>query len=215
MMGLACLFMVACNNAPKQEQKPDEQPVVAEEHHCPFCPLKAEYANWDNMDETAKAELNKKAYDLFAEMDAKMAECEAKKAECEAKGEGKPCCKEGEEHKCNHEGEHKCNHEGEHKCNHEGEHKCNHEGEAKPCCKEGMPELTEEQKAECEAKCAEMKALMEKWGSFETLSLDEQKDLVLGRIAAMGMGGEKCNHEGEEHQCQHEGEEGHQCQHAE
>ena len=177
MMGLACLFMVACNNAPKQEQKPDEQPVVAEEHHCPFCPLKAEYANWDNMDETAKTELNKKAYDLFAEMDAKMAECE-------------------------------------HQCNHEGEHQCNHEGEAKPCCKEGMPELTEEQKAECEAKCAEMKALMEKWAAFETLTLDEQKDLVLGRIAAMGMGGDKCQHEAEAHQCQHEGE-GHQCQHGE
>ena len=195
MMGLASLFMVACNNAPKQEQKAEEpQPVVAEEHHCPFCPLKAEYANWDNMDETAKAELNKKAYDLFIQMDAEMkAECEAKKAECEAKGEAKPCCKEGE---------------GEHKCNHEGEHKCAHE----------MAEMTEEQKAECEAKCAEMKAECEKmkaaWESFETLSLDEQKDLILGRIAAMGMGGDKCNHEAEEHKCNHEGE-GHQCQHGE
>ena len=185
MMGLACLFMVACNNAPKQPEQPaePEQEVAAEEHHCPFCPLKAEYANWDNMDETAKAELNKKAYDLFVQMDTEM---EAKKAECEAK------------------------------C--EGEHKCQHD----------MAEMTEEQKAECEAKCAEMKAECEKmkaaWESFETLSLDEQKDLILGRIAAMGMGGEKCNHEGEEHQCQHEGEEhqcqhegeeGHQCQHAE
>ena len=203
MMGLASLFMVACNNAPKQEQpkdEPQQEVAVVEEHHCPFCPLKAEYANWDNMDETAKAELNKKAYALFAEMDAKMAECEAKKAECEANGE----------HKCNHEGEHQCNHEGEHKCNHEGEHQCNHEGEAKPCCKEGMPELTEEQKAECEAKCAEMKALMEKWVAFETMTLDEQKDLVLARIAAMGMGGDKCQHEAEAHQCQHEGED-HQC----
>ena len=92
MMGLACLFMVACNNTPKQQEQPNEpeQEVVAvEEHHCPFCPLKAEYANWDNMDETAKAELNKKAFELFAEMDAKKAECEAK---CE-----------GEEHKCQHE----------------------------------------------------------------------------------------------------------------
>ena len=94
MMGLACLFMVACNNAPKQQEQPaePEQEVVAEEHHCPFCPLKAEYANWDNMDETAKAELNKKAYDLFVQMDTEM---EAKKAECEAKCE----C----EHKCQHD----------------------------------------------------------------------------------------------------------------
>ena len=177
MMGLASLFMVACNNAPKQEQpkdEPQQEVAVVEEHHCPFCPLKAEYANWDNMDETAKAELNKKAYDLFAEMDAKMAECEAKKAECEANGEAKPCCKEGEEHKCQHE----------------------------------MPELTEEQKAECEAKCAEMKAkmdaVMEKWANIDALTNDEIKDLVLERIAAMGMGEGKCDHhEGEAHQCDH------------
>ena len=179
MMGLASLFMVACNNAPKQEQpkdEPQQEVAVVEEHHCPFCPLKAEYANWDNMDETAKAELNKKAYDLFvqmdAEMEAKKAECEAKKAECEANGE----------------------------------HKCQHEGEAKPCCKEGMPELTEEQKAECEAKCAEMKAkmdaVMEKWANIDALTNDEIKDLVLERIAAMGMGEGKCDHhEGEAHQC--------------
>ena len=156
MMGLACLFMVACNNAPKQQvNEPQEEAVVEEQHHCPFCPLKAEFAKWDEMDETAKAELNKKAFDLFAEMDAK-------RAEMEANGEGKPCCKEGE----------------------------------KPCPKEGMPELTEEQKAECEkmkaeceAKCAEMKAA---WDAFDTKTLDEQKDLILGRIEAMGMGKGKC-----------------------
>lgn len=174
MMGLACLFMVACNNAPKQEQKaeePQQEAVAAEEHHCPFCPLKAEYAKWEEMEETTKAELNQKAYELFAQLDAEM---EAKKAECEAEG-----------------------------------HKCMHE----------MAEMTEEQKAECEAKCAEMKAKCEEmkaaWENFENLSLDEQKDLVLNRIAAMGMGEKKCDHhEGEEHQCcKHEGEE-HQCQKA-
>ena len=183
MMGLACLFMVACNNAPKQQpQEEPQQEAVAEEHHCPFCALKAEYANWDNMEEADRVELNNKAIALFAEMDAKMAEMKA---------EGKECCKEGEEHKCQHEGEHQCQHE--------------------------MAEMTEEQKAECEAKCAEMKAkmdaVMEKWANIETLTNDEVKDLVLERIAAMGMG--QCKHEeGEGHQCQHEGEEGHQCQHA-
>ena len=192
MMGLACLFMVACNNAPKQPEQTNEPVAVAEEHHCPFCPLKAEYAKWDEMDDAAKAELNQKALALFAEMDAKM-------AECQAKGEEKPCCKEGEEHKCQHEGEHKCQHEGEHKCQHE------------------MAEMTEEQKAECEAKCAEMKAKCEEmkaaWENFENLSLDEQKDLIMGRIEFMK--GQKCNHEGEgEHKCNHEGE-GHQCQHGE
>ena len=185
MMGVACLFMVACNNAPKQEQKaeePQQEAAVAEEHHCPFCPLKAEYAKWDEMDETTKAELNQKAFELFAQMDAEM---EAKKAECEANGEAKPCCKEGEEHKCQHDAE-----------------------------------MTEEQKAECEAKCAEMKAKCEEmqaaWANFANLTVDEQKDLVLERIAFVK--GMQCHHEGEgeEHHCcgKHEGEEGHQCQHA-
>ena len=180
-MGLASLFMVACNNAPKQAQEePAQDTVVAEEHHCPFCPLKAEYANWETMEDSAKAELNKKAFDLFAQMDAEM---EAKKAECEANGEAKPCCKEGE-------------------------HKCQHDAE-----------MTEEQKAECEAKCAEMKAKCEAmqaaWANFENLTLDEQKDLVLDRIAFVK--GMQCHHEGEEHHCcgKHEGEEGHECQHGE
>ena len=167
MMGVACLFMVACNNAPKQQaqEEPAQDTVVAEEHHCPFCPLKAEYAKWDEMDETAKAELNKKAYEILAQMDAEM---EAKKAECEANGEAAPCCKEGE-------------------------HKCQHDAE-----------MTEEQKAECEAKCAEMKAKCEEmqaaWANFENLTVEEQKDLILGRIEFMK--GMQCHHEGEEaHQC--------------
>ena len=188
MMGLASLFMVACNNAPKQEQPKEEpqQEAVAEEHHCPFCGLKAEFAKWDEMEEAAKVELNQKALALFAEMDAKMAEMKA---------EGKECCEKA--------------------------------GELKEGCEKKMAEMTEEAKAECEKKCEEMKAeceamkakmdaVMEKWANIEAMSLDEQKDLVLERIAAMGMGEGKCgNHEGEEHHCQHEGEEGHQCQHGE
>lgn len=167
MMGLASLFMVACNNAPKQQEQtnePEQEVVAAEEHHCPFCPLKADYANWDNMDETAKAELNKKAYDLFAEMDAKKAECEAQCAEQKAE--------------------------------------C---GEKKECC---------EQKAECEEKkecCEKMAKCAADWANFENLTLDEQKDVILCRIAALGMGGDKCQKEGEGHQCQHG--EGHECQH--
>jgi len=158
MMGLACLFMVACNNAPKQQEQTPEEPQAeavapAEEHHCPFCSLKAEYAKWDEMEEAAKIELNQKACTLFAEM-------EARKAEMEAKGEA---------------------------------------------CAQGMAEMTEEAKAECEAKCAELKAQMDavmaQWGNFETMTLDEQKDLVLARIAAMGMGGGKCEKEGEGHHC--------------
>lgn len=163
IMGMACLFMVACNNAPKQEQKEEskQETCAAEEHHCPFCTLKAEFANWDNMEEAAKAELNKKALALFAEMDAK-------------KAEGKECCEKA--------------------------------GEMKEGCEKKMAEMTEEAKAECEKKCAEMKAkmdaVMEKWANIEGMSLDDQKDLVLERIAAMGMGQGKCEKDGEAHHCE-------------
>ncbi len=166
IMGMASLFMVACNNAPKQEQKeePKQEACATEEHHCPFCTMKAEYANWDNMEEAAKAELNKKALALFTEMDAKMAEMKA---------EGKECCEKA--------------------------------GEMKEGCEKKMAEMTEEAKAECEKKCAEMKAkmdaVMEKWANIEGMSLDEQKDLVLERIAAMGMGEGKCEKDGEAHHC--------------
>jgi len=178
MMGLACLFMVACNNTPKQEQKaeePQQEAAVTEEHHCPFCSLKAEYANWETMEEAAKVELNNKAIALFDEMDKKMEEMKA---------EGKECCEKA--------------------------------GEAKEACEQKMAEMTEEMKAECEAKCAEMKAkmdaVMEKWANITALNNDEVKDLVLERIAAMGMGEGKCDHEAEAHQCEHG--EGHQCEHA-
>ena len=148
-LGLACIFMVACNNTPKQEEQPAEQPVettevVEPKHECPMEALKAEYAKWDEMTDEAKAELNKKAHEMFTAMDAEM---EAKKAEMEAAGE--EVCKEmaemTEEQKA--ECEKKC---AEMKAAWENfanltldEQKdlimqrlggCNHDGE-KPCCK--------------------------------------------------------------------------------
>ena len=155
-LGLASLFMVACNNTPKQEEQPAEQPatetteVVEEKHECPMHALKEEYAKWDEMTDEAKAELNKKAYEVFSQMDAKMEEMKAA---------GEEVCKE-------------------------------------------MAEMTEEQKAECEKKCAEMKAA---WEGFAEKSLDEQKDLIMQRLGGCD-GEKKC--------CKHEGEEGHECQHA-
>ena len=59
-------------------------------------------------------------------------------------------------------------------------------------CKD-MAEMTEEQKAECEQKCAEMKAA---WENYANMTVDEQKDLVLKRLE--GCGGEEkgcCKHD--------------------
>ena len=104
-LGLASLFMVACNNTPKQEEPvaepvQEQTEVVEEKHECPMHALKDEYAKWDELTDETKAELNKKACAMFAEMDAKMAECqgevketcekmaemtEEQKAECEQK----------------------------------------------------------------------------------------------------------------------------------
>ena len=104
-LGLASLFMVACNNTPKQEETvaepvQEQTEVVEEKHECPMGALKAEYAKWDELTDEAKAELNQKAASIFNEMDAKMEEMKAageevckemaemteeQKAECEAK----------------------------------------------------------------------------------------------------------------------------------
>ena len=153
-LGLACLFMVACDNTPKEPAQPAEPAqeekteVVEEKHECPMHALKDEYAKWDEMTDEAKAELNKKAAETFAAMDAEM---EAKKAEMEAAGE--QVCKEmaemTEEQKA--ECEKKC---AEMKAAWENfanltvdEQKelimkrlegCNHDGE-KPCCKHDAP----------------------------------------------------------------------------
>ena len=144
-LGLASLFMVACNNTPKQEETvaepvQEETEVVEEKQECPMHALKEEYAKWDEMDDQMKADLNQKAAAVFAEMDAKM-------EEMKAAGEG--------------------------------------------CTKE-MAEMTEEAKAECEKKCAEMKAAWEKFGE---MTVDEQKDLIMQRLG--GCEGEKdcCKHD--------------------
>ena len=159
-LGLASLFMVACNNAPKQEATeapaPEQTEAGEEKHECPMGQLKDEYARWEEMDDAMKAELNQKAASVFAEMDAKMEEMKA---------EGKGCAEE---------------------------------------CAKKLAEMTEEQKAEfeakkaeCEAKCAEMKA---KWENFANMTVDEQKDLIMERLSC---GGEKkcCKGEGEKGCC--------------
>ncbi len=154
-LGLASLFMVACNNTPKQEETvaepvQEETEVVEEKQECPMSALKAEYANWDQLTDSTKAELNKKAYTMFAEMDAKMeemkaageevckemaemtdeqkAECEAKCAEMKAKWDNFANMTVDEQKDLILERLGGC---------------CNHEGD-KPCCKEAPAETPAE-----------------------------------------------------------------------
>ncbi len=77
--------------------------------------------------------------------------------------------------------------------------------EMKAAGEEACKDMTEEMKTKCE----EMKTA---WANFGNLDLEGKKDLIMKRLE--GCDGDKpcCKHEGE-HKCQHEGEEGHQCQH--
>ena len=170
-LGLACLFMVACNNTPKEpanEPATKTTETVEQKEECPMQAVKndieavkAEYANWEEMSEEDKAKLNAKAVAVFERM-------ETIKTELMEKGEG--------------------------------------------CAKE-MAEMTEDAKAECEKKCAEMKAA---WENFDNMTVDEQKDLIMKRLE--GCGGEKkcCNGEKEGCNGNHEGcEHNHaNCEHA-
>ena len=158
-LGLASLFMVACNNTPKQEETvaepvQEETEVVEEKQECPMHALKDAYAKWDEMTDEAKAELNQKAYATFAEMDAKMeemkaageevckemaemteeqkAECEAKCAEMKAKWDNFANMTVDEQKDLILERLGGC---------------CNHEGD-KPCCKEAPAETPAETPAE-------------------------------------------------------------------
>lgn len=71
-MGLACLFMVACNNAPKQEVEAIDTTAVVveevvEEHVCPMAQLKGEFENWANLDEEGQKGLVAKAIEVFGQ----------------------------------------------------------------------------------------------------------------------------------------------------
>ena len=83
-MGLACLFMVACNNAPKQEvEEIDTTAVVeevVEEHVCPMAELKGEFENWANLDAEAQAALVGRAIEMFSQEEAC---CNHEGEECE------------------------------------------------------------------------------------------------------------------------------------
>lgn len=135
-LGIAALFMTACNNnTPAETEAPAEDTIaVVVEEQAPVCPmaeLKGEFDNWANLDEVAQTALVTKAIELFT-------------------AEAEQCCK------------------------HEGE-------EAHEC----EMEMTEEMKAECEA----MKAKMEEWkaqfANIATMTLEEQKDLIMARFEMM------------------------------
>lgn len=148
-LGIAALFMTACNNnnTPAETEAPAEDTVVVEEPAkvCPMAELKCGFENWANMTEEEQKAIVEKAIALFG----------AEKEGC-------------------------CNHEGEeaHQCNHEGEeaHQCKNE------CKEGHQcEMTEEMKAMME----KMNEWNAQFANIATMTLEEQKALIMARFEMM------------------------------
>ena len=91
-MGLACLFMVACNNAPKQEVEAIDTTAVVveevvEEHVCPMAQLKGEFENWANLDEEGQKGLVAKAIEVFGQEEESC--CNHEGEECELTEEQK------------------------------------------------------------------------------------------------------------------------------
>ncbi|MCQ2320518.1 MAG: hypothetical protein MJZ91_04195 [Bacteroidales bacterium] len=91
-MGLACLFMVACNNAPKQEVEAIDTTAVVveevvEEHVCPMAQLKGEFENWANLDEEGQKGLVAKAIEVFGQEEESC--CKHEGEECEMTEEQK------------------------------------------------------------------------------------------------------------------------------
>lgn len=91
-MGLACLFMVACNNAPKQEVEAIDTTAVVveevvEEHVCPMAQLKGEFENWANLDEEGQKGLIAKAIEVFGQEEESC--CNHEGEECEMTEEQK------------------------------------------------------------------------------------------------------------------------------
>jgi hypothetical protein len=136
-LGFACLFMVACNNAPKQGQdapvqdcismnqdslQPEQCCQMTEEQKADWEAFKAQWENYANL-------TNEEQVALVNAAKAKFDVCDSIR-------------------------------------------NANHP-EGKACCQEA--EMTEEQKAEFEAKKA---VFNEKWANFSTLTLDEQKALI-------------------------------------
>ena len=137
-IGLVAFLMTSCcdkqeNNENKECCKDKKEQCDKHQHECDhhgekpaMCPemigcmdrMIEALANWEELDETQRAEL--------IDMAKKMQEMKANmpKHECNKEGEHK-CCKEGEGHKCegNHEG---CQHQGQHEgCQHQHEN-CEH-----------------------------------------------------------------------------------------
>ena len=209
-LGLASLFMVACNNTPKQDnQEVASAPVeaktavVEEEHNCPMQALKEEYAKWDEMTDEAKANLNQRAIKQLNEMDAQM--------EKQAATLGNQITEQVETLGNQIEKQAKTLDDQIEKQATTIDNQVNKQANTLTEKNDELKAECDKKKAECDQKCAEMKAA---WDNVLNLGVDEQKDLIMKRLGGCDHGDKPCCKGEGEHKCQHEGEEGHKCQHA-
>ncbi|MGP1447548.1 MAG: hypothetical protein ACTTKO_08535 [Candidatus Limimorpha sp.] len=85
-MGVLCFFAMSCNNAPKQaETEAVDSTAMEIQKECPMKALRAEFANWDNLADSAKVAIVTKAKTM---LDARFAE----KKKCQHEMDStKPC----------------------------------------------------------------------------------------------------------------------------
>lgn len=79
-MGVLCFFAVSCNNAPKQTETVAAVDSTAMEmqKECPMKAIQAEFANWDNLADSAKVAIVAKAKAMLDAKFAKMEGCQHK-----------------------------------------------------------------------------------------------------------------------------------------
>ena len=81
-MGVLCFFAMSCNNTPKQaETEAVDSTAMEIQKECPMKALRAEFANWDNLADSAKVAIVTKAKTMLDARFAEKKKCQHEMAE--------------------------------------------------------------------------------------------------------------------------------------